>query len=393
MPPDTAYVRDTFCSNQILLIGNQLFDPSNPGGTVVLPGAASDGSDSIIVVNLVFRQPVHVFLKQNLCIGDTLWVNGTAYHAGFYLGQETVEGGASNGCDSIIDIDLSFYPTVLNYNATICEGDTVYINGNPYSAFHPQGEEVMPGEGVSGCDSIIRVNLEVITPPYYILRDTLCPDEFRMINGHRYDRNTRTGLEILKGAASSGCDSLLYLDFNFRELWVYLGEDKEIVQGDTVCIVPQYNLIPQTLEWSPAPPCADPDCLTNCLQLLSSVKYTLKATDIYGCTVSDEILISVSDKNRVFAPNVFNPDASWPNNRFFLSADNGVVSIKRLLIADRWGETMYDREDIAPDDPDTGWDGMSRGKTAQIGVYTFWALIERLDGSKFTKAGTFSLVR
>ena len=393
MQPDSTYFRDTFCSNQTLLIGNQIFDPSNPSGTVVLPGASFDGSDSVIAVSLLFRQPVHAEIKQNLCVGDTIWVNGTAYHAGFYLGQETVEGGASNGCDSIIDVALTFYPTVLNYHATICEGDTVYFNGHAYSAFHPQGEEMIPHGAVSGCDSIIRVDLEVLTPPYFILRDTLCPDDVLMINGHRYDRDNRTGLEILKGASSTGCDSLLYLELVFRNLWVYLGEDREVVKGDTVCIAPQYNLTPQTLEWYPAPPCGDPACLTDCVQPLSSVKYTLKVTDINGCVLNDDILISVSDRNRVFAPHVFSPDARWPDNRFFLSADNGVALIKRLLIVDRWGETMFDREDVQPDDPAAGWDGMARGKIAQTGVYTYWADLVRLDGTRFTKAGTFSLVR
>lgn len=393
MPQDTAYIRDTFCSNQLFLIGNQIFDPGNPSGTVLLPGASSNGSDSVIIVQLTFRQPVQVMLHQNLCIEDTLWVNGTAYHAGFYLGQEIVANGAANGCDSIIDVQLSFTSSVFDYQAVICEGDTVFINGTAYHTFHKQGEEVMPGGGTAGCDSIIRVNLTTLPLPYFVLKDTLCPDDVLMFNGHRYDRNNRTGLEILEGAATSGCDSLLYLDLAFRDLWVYLGEDREIVKGDTVCIVPQYGLDPQILQWSPGPPCGDPACLTDCIQLLSNAKFSLKVIDVNGCVLTDEVDIFVTDKNRVFAPNIFSPDAPFPNNRFFLSADNGVSLIRRLLIADRWGEIMYDREDLQPDDPDSGWDGVWRGKIAQTGAYTFWADLERLDGSQFTKSGVFSLIR
>lgn len=393
IPVDTSYVRDTFCSNQSLLIGNQIFGPSDPNGTVTLTGASFDGTDSVIVVELVFRQPVHVDLKQNLCVGDTLWVNGTAYHAGFYIGQEIVDNGASNGCDSIIDIHLGFYPTVLDYQANICEGDTLYFNGTAYHAFHSEGQEIISAGSVTGCDSIINIHLNVITPPYRILTDTLCPDGFLMLNGHRYDRDNRTGLEILQGAASSGCDSLVYLELTFRSLWVYLGEDREVIKGDTVCILPVYGLVPQILEWSPGPPCGDPSCFIECVQLLTEAQYSLKVTDENGCVVRDDIRITVSDKNRVYAPNIFSPDAPEPNNRFFLSADNGVSIIRRLMIVNRWGEIMFDRQNLEPDNPQLGWDGVWHGSISPSGAYTFWAVVERLDGSTFTKTGIFSLVR
>ena len=395
MPPDTSFFnyRDTFCSNQGLLIGNQFFDAANPNGTVVLPGAAADGGDSVIFVNLVFRQPAEITLDQNVCEGDTIWVNGTAYHFNFYLGEETIENGAANGCDSIIHINLTFFPAVIDFQATICEGDTIFINNNPYHAFHSEGIEVIESGGVSGCDSTIRVSLEVLTLPFSIVTDMLCPDDFMIVNGHRYDRDNRTGLETLPGAAATGCDSLVYLELSFRELWVYVGEDLEIVKGDQVCIQAELGLVPQSLEWSPATPCLAPDCSIICVEPLDNITYRLIATDTSGCVVTDETTIFVSDENRVYAPNVFNPDAAEPNNRFFLSADNGMALIRRLLIADRWGEILFDKENLSPDDPTQGWDGAWRGKVAQVGVYTYWAELERVDGTRFEKSGTVSLVR
>lgn len=392
---DTSFFnyRDTFCSNQTLLIGNLFFDATNPNGIVFLPGAAADGGDSVILVNLVFRQPVEITLDQSICEGDTVWVNGTAYHSKFYLGEEIVDNGAANGCDSIIHINLNFYPTVLDYQATICEGDTIFINGTAYHAFHTSGEEMIPGAGVAGCDSLIRVQLEVLTPPFRIINDTLCPDGSLTINGHRFDRDNRTGLEILPGAAASGCDSLVYVSLYFRELWVYLGEDRDIVKGDTVCLTPLFGLVPESLAWYPAPPCADSLCFFNCIQPLTNVFFQLSATDTSGCTVSDDINIFVSNDNRVYAPNVFNPDAPEPNDRFFISTDAGVVLIRRLMIADRWGGIVYDQLNLTPGDHAQGWDGTWRGKIVQMGVYAFRAELERLDGTRFEKTGTVSLIR
>jgi hypothetical protein len=393
--PDTSYydLRDTLCSNQSIFAGNQLFDAANPSGTVVLPGAAADGGDSVIFVNLVFRTAPETTLNQSLCAGDTLWVNGTAYHADFYLGEEIVEAGAANGCDSIIHVNLTFHPIVFDYQETICEGDTVFVNGTAYHAYNPTGEEIIAGGGTAGCDSIIRINLQVFTPPYLIIADTLCPDDFLIVNGRRYDKDNRSGLEILPGAASNGCDSLVYLSLFFRELWIYLGENREVVAGDTVCVSPQFNLTPESLVWSPAPPCPDSICSSYCIQLLANASFTLTATDTSGCILTDAITFSVSDENRVFAPNVFNPDAAEPNNRFFLDGDDGVALVRRLLIADRWGGIVFDKENLTPGDASQGWDGTWRGKTAQAGVYTFWAELERIDGTRFEKAGTVSLVR
>lgn len=344
VPPDTMtvhfYLRDTFCTNQSLFIVNQIFDQYNPSGTIRLSGAATDGSDSLIHVNLVYREPARVKLDQDLCTGDTLWVNGKGYHAGFFLGEEIIEGGAVNGCDSIIE-----------------------------------------------------VHLHIVQPPTRALTDTLCPADFRLVNGVRYDRDHPAGSEMLPGAASNGCDSLVTITLTFKDLQLSLGPDRSIISGDTVCLQPMLNFLPTGLTWLPAPPCADPACASNCIQPLTATRYYLTATDSSGCAVSDDLQIAVSNQNRVYAPNVFNPAALEPNNHFFLSTDAGVTMLRRLLVADRWGEILFDAQDLPPNQPDAGWNGTWRGKTVLPGTYLFWSDLERLDGSTFQLSGTVTVVR
>ncbi len=343
-PPDTTvvdyYLRDTFCANQSLFIVNQIFDKNNPSGIITLPGAAVNGADSVIHVDLVYREPSRILLEQNLCVGDTLWVNNKAYHAQFFLGEETIEGGAANGCDSIIQIIL-----------------------------------------------------HVVEPPIYTMADTLCPGEFRMVNGLRYDRDHPTGMELLPNAGLNGCDSLVIVALTFKELSLSLGPDRRVVSGDTICIQPALNFVPTSLTWSPAPPCGDSLCTSSCLQLTAPIVYQLVATDSSGCTVSDEIRLAITTENRVYAPNVFNPDAASPNNRFFLSTGAGVKIIRRLSVADRWGALLFDAADMVPDQPEVGWDGRTQGKAVLPGVYFFWTELERLDGSTFITTGTVTVVR
>ncbi len=341
-PVDTThyYLRDTFCSNQTLFIGNQIFDQYNPVGTVFLPGAATNGADSLIHVDLVYHAPSRITLEQNLCAGDTLWVNGQGYHANFYLGEETMEGGAANGCDSVIE-----------------------------------------------------VKLHVMEPPMYLLNDTLCPGESRMVNGQRYDRDHPVGMEILPNAGGNGCDSLVSIALTFKELSLDLGPDLRLVNGETICIEPTLNFTPMDLHWLPAPPCSDSLCTSSCIQPAVPIVYQLVATDSTGCTITDEIRISISNDNKVYAPNVFNPTAAEPNNRFFLNTDAGVRLIRRLSIADRWGALLFDATNVLPNDAEAGWDGQAQGQAVLPGVYLFWTELERRDGSIFFTSGSVTVVR
>jgi gliding motility-associated-like protein len=237
------------------------------------------------------------------------------------------------------------------------------------------------------------VQLTPIPIPFSVFTDTLCPGGSIEINGITYDENNRVGFELLKNAGANGCDSLVQVSISFRELYVYIGEDRDIIKGDTICIREYSNLTPVSISWSPTPPCADSSCLDPCIMPLNSVSFTITVEDITGCVLTDDIRIRVSNKNRVYAPTVFNPDADFPNNRFFLGADNGVRTIRRMFIADRWGELLFDVTDISPDLPDFGWDGTFNGQVMHIDTYVFWAELERIDGTTFIETGSFALIR
>lgn len=388
--PGHSILRDTFCGNQSIFVGNQIFGPSNPTGQVVLPGGAFNGIDSVIHVELVFRQPVTTNLTGEYCEGDTVWVNGTPYHYNFFIGQEVIQEGAANGCDSIVNVNLKFHKVFSDYQAVVCDGDTIFVNGTAYSAFHPEGVEVIPN---GFCDSIVRVKLTILVPPTTSLKDTLCPDGFYLVNGVRYDYNNRAGFEVLPNASAVGCDSVVFIDLKFRNLWLYIGEDREMIKGDTLCITPQYGLTPVNFVWLPTAPCADSACIDKCIRVTEPTVFTLLATDTSGCVLRDDIRLTISNKNHVYAPNVFSPSSHWPNNFFYLNCDHAVVNIKRMFIADRWGELIFDKTNLMPNKPDDGWDGMYKGQLATPDTYIFWAELERYDGTTFFEKGGVSLIR
>lgn len=340
---DTAIYSQTFCSNQLVIINDHVYSPFNPEGLEVIPGGGFNGADSIFLVKLAFKAPAE-----------------------------------------------------RNFNTTICEGDTIFVNNRAYHLGHYKDTEIFENGAVNGCDSIVYVTVEFDSQPFSYLFDTLCEYETLEVNGTVYDKDNNTGLEILKNGAASGCDSLVYVSLHFRQSWVYLGEDRSLVEGDSVCLQLTSRYDAQDIAWTPPPPCGDPSCASFCIeQIAGGLTYTVIFTDIYGCTSTDDVRINVSSNHLVYGPNIFTPGAAAPNDRFFLRADPGVTKVNRLVIFDRWGEPVFEQHDIPNDDSayDSGWDGTWKNRALENGVYGWWAELESFQGRRFIKTGDVAILK
>lgn len=340
---DTGLYKQTFCSNQIVIINNHIYSPLNPNGIEVIPGGAYDGTDSVFYVNLSFQLPVERYFSTMICEGDTIFINNRAYHTGHFMDTEIFENAASNGCDSIVYVNITFQ-----------------------------------------------------AQPFSYLTDTLCEYESVIINGNTYDIDNNSGLEILKNASFIGCDSLVYISLYFRQSWVYLGEDRSLVEGDSVCVLVNSRFEPSDIQWTPNVSCLDPFCGSFCIDpITESLKYSVIFTDIYGCTSTDDIQINVSDNHLVYGGNVFSPGQGYPNDRFFLQADRGVVKINKLVVFDRWGEPVFEQTNMPNSYAgyDIGWDGTWKGRALPPDVYGWWAELENFQGRKFIRSGDITLLR
>ena len=68
------------------------------------------------------------------------------------------------GCDSTVNLTLELYPLAdSNLIDILCIGDSLVINGNIYNEVNPSGIEVMHDSSFLGCDSTININLSFIT--------------------------------------------------------------------------------------------------------------------------------------------------------------------------------------------------------------------------------------
>src|SRR5690606_17224180 len=123
-------------------------------------------------------------------------------------GTETLAGASQSGCDSIIHVNLTFSTEASHQIIdTLCPGESITINGQQYDENRPSGVEIVSGSSTGGCDSTIVVELSFYPPAVGRLEQTLCPGEELIVNGHTYNEQNPTGTELFPGASVNGCDS------------------------------------------------------------------------------------------------------------------------------------------------------------------------------------------
>jgi gliding motility-associated-like protein len=64
-----------------------------------------------------------------------------------------------------------------------------------------------------------------------------------------------------------------------------------------------------------------------------------------------------------------------------------------LSIFDRFGELIYEGNDLNPADEMSGWDGTFKGKSLYPAVFAYVVSVEFSDGQVLTKAGNVTLLK
>ena len=196
---------------------------------------SSNGCDSSVIVNLSLYDPAEYNLFTTLCFGESMIVNGTVYDENNPNGIEILENASQNGCDSTVSIQLNFYQEAFNdLNTTLCDGDFLQINGNIYNDSNPTGFEILENASINGCDSTVQINLSFHPPVVNDLATTICEDEVFTIGNASFSI-TGSYTVTLENASLNGCDSVVNLDLSvITDEMLGLadaGEDYELCDG------------------------------------------------------------------------------------------------------------------------------------------------------------------
>ncbi len=186
---------------------------------------------------------------------------------------------------------------------------------------------------------------------------------------------------------NDGCtvDSLIQIgvlpDFN-----VDAGDDVTFSRpGDTIMFDASTTASNVTnIEWDPSGNVFCQDGTSNCLDptVIANAQgtYTIIVTDENGCTSTDIVNIRFVENTDIYIPNVFSPNEDGINDFFTILGDPTIIEgIDEIVIFDRWGNKVYEGRNLAPNDPNSGWDGRFNNSKAEPGVYTWIARVRYIS--------------
>ncbi len=175
--------------------------------------------------------------------------------------------------------------------------------------------------------------------------------------------------------------------------FVNLGNDIEIVLGDSVQLNAEADFEVAEIFWNPEENLSCLDCLDPIARPFETTDYTIVVIDSIGCSATDDITISVKKSRNVFIPSAFSPNGDGTNDDFYVFAGTGVVEIKQFSIFSRWGELIYNINNIQPNDRAASWNGEFKGERLNPGVFVYLIEIEFADGKTFIYKGDITLMK
>jgi len=480
---DTAFFTDTRCISDPLTIGDATFDQQNPSGIARLFNADRNGCDSLIQVDLTFFDTVEIAVTdpQPVCAGASTsfsistsepnvsltweedWSGlGTTF---VQVGQEASYSFAPDpgdtlrlvavldpvtGCRQNRDLVI---PTFVSQPAVSLRRDTSYngqdlscsnavdgqllagISGTPFAVTYswsgglpatarqlnlPSGRYQVTITDEIGCTDSASISLTE-PPPLSLQINTLAPTcaeqnngslEFTGIIGgvppYSYRLNNDDIFQPIpdqRNNLATGNYTLLVRDQNnctIRDsvqipqappLIVDLPVEITLNLGDSVLLDPVFSFTPTRIQWSSRPEINIPPVPTPVVSPFQTTEVTVEAGDSIGCSITATVRLLVDRQLRVYAPTAFRPGTDGPNGQFRLFSGNQVERVLFLRVFDRWGQLLFEAENLPPDAEQAGWDGRVNGQPMPTGVYVFIAQVELADGRVESISGDITLLR
>lgn len=125
-------------------------------------------------------------------------------------------------------------------------------------------------------------------------------------------------------------------------------------------------------------------------EVASNYSVRLIATNAFGCPDTAYAIVRVLDEVIYYVPNSFTPNGDEHNNTFQPVFTSGFDPYSfRLLIFNKWGETIFESKDAK-----VGWDGTYNGVMVPEGMYVWTVTFKDPNtDKKYTENGHMTLVK
>jgi gliding motility-associated-like protein len=97
-------------------------------------------------------------------------------------------------------------------------------------------------------------------------------------------------------------------------------------------------------------------------------------------------------EGNLFLPNTFSPNGDGANDVFY-PRGKGIYGVKSFRVFNRWGEVVFEQQNIQVNDMSKGWNGIFRGKLASQDVYVYTIDVVCENNQVFSFKGNVALIR
>jgi hypothetical protein len=192
-------------------------------GVYTFSSTNSNNCDSTASLYLTINDSAATTVDPQVHCDSYTWIDGNTYSVPVNANSPYINTTATHmlqtvdGCDSLIMLDLTIYPSYSDTLAPEIEcdsfhwdigqiggGATYYVSG-PYTAFFLSS---------NGCDSLILLDLTIDNAHTYTDTQEHC-DTYTWIDGVTYTASDSTAT-FMYTTVVGGCDSLIYLDLTIN---------------------------------------------------------------------------------------------------------------------------------------------------------------------------------
>jgi len=376
-PTATFTQNFTGCQGFSVTVGANTY---NTTGVFVDTLATSNGCDSIVTTNLSINSAATGTDVISSCVPIT-WIDGNNYVASTNTPTDTIFGGAANGCDSIVTLNLTINSAATGIDVQTACGSFTWIDGNTYTSSTNTPTDTIFGGSWQGCDSIVTLNLTITIPNTTTNVYNECEGFSVTVGSNTY---TTTGIftDIV-----NNCDTIITdLTINPNPI-INLTNNLTINQGSSVTLSASGG---GTYLWSPSTYLSCDTCAATIVSPLFSTNYCVDVTAPNGCTDTKCVDVNVDVQcGELFVPNVFSPNGDGNNDVLKVKINPTCVTSFNIKIFDRWGEKVFESDDI-----NNSWDGTYKGKPLNSAVFVYHLAISLINSEiSLTKKGSVSIIK
>ena len=343
----------------------------------------TDASNCVRVQNIYITQPdtIHTLINVNpiICNGDSTSAKATVYHGGTppynYIWDIGQTGQIANNLHP-----GTYYVYVTDYHG--CKDTTRVIITEPAKLLYDS--LITPSTCLVACNGKINLLVNGGVPPYNYLwsNGLITQNIIRLCSGnYKVTVTDNLGCKFIVEFFVGVSNQLPPVDVSADDYNIYIGQSTTL-HGT---YDPHY-----LYRWTPAQDLSNPNVPNPQTSPLVTTTYQLEIIDNDGCRNIDTVTIFVSDvkcrEPYIYVPNAFTPNNDGNNDKLFVQSD--VVENLYFAIYDRWGEILFETQDI-----NIGWDGTYKGEKCEPAVFVYYLKATCIDKKEFIKKGNITLIR